>query len=78
MPKKSSKPKASSGKPAVQKGRAGKVPVIGYFEPAVRSSLYLIQAQYPKASVQDLLGEALNLLFAKHRVPETAPKRPTS
>jgi hypothetical protein len=74
MPKKTSKSKPSSAR---KTPRAGKVAVIGYFEPAVRSSLFLIQAQAPEATVQDLLGEALNLLFAKYRVPEAAPKRPS-
>jgi len=55
-------------------GRAGNVNITGYFDTSVRSSLRLIQAQRPHATVRDLLAEALNLLFAKYDVPETAPK----
>lgn len=52
--------------------RAGKVNVTGYFEPAVKQSLRLIQAKHPGRTVQDLLAEALNDLFAKYNVPQTA------
>lgn len=56
-------------------GRAGRINVTGYFDPSVRSSLRLIQAKLPRVSVQELLAEALNLLFAKYDVPQAAPKR---
>jgi hypothetical protein len=52
--------------------RVGRVNITGYFDPAVKRSLRLIQAQYPDRTVQDLLTEALNDLFCKYSVPQTA------
>jgi hypothetical protein len=51
------------------------VNITGYFDTSVRSSIHLIQAQLPRVTVRELLAEALNLLFAKYGVPQTAPKR---
>ena len=58
--------------PAKAPSRAGRVNVSAYFPPEVKSSLRLVQAQRG-GTVQDLLAEALNLLFAKHNVPQAAP-----
>lgn len=52
--------------------RQGKINVTGYFDPAVRRSIRLIQAEHPELSQHDILTEALNLVFAKYRVPEAA------
>jgi hypothetical protein len=52
--------------------RVGRVNITGYFDPAVKRSLRLIQAEYPDRTVQDLLTEALNDLFCKYNVPQTA------
>jgi hypothetical protein len=52
--------------------REGKVNVSAYFPSEVKASLRLVQAKRG-GKVQDLLAEALNLLFAKYNVPETAP-----
>jgi hypothetical protein len=52
--------------------REGKINVSAYFPPEVKSSLRLVQAKRG-GKVQDLLAEALNLLFAKYNVPESAP-----
>jgi antitoxin-like ribbon-helix-helix protein len=52
--------------------RSGKVNVTGYFDPAVRQSIRRIQAEYPELTQQDILAEALNLVFAKYGVPEAA------
>ena len=52
--------------------RVGRVNVTGYFDPAVKQSLRLIQAKHPDRTVQDLLAEALNDLFSKYNVPQTA------
>jgi hypothetical protein len=46
--------------------------VTGYFDPAVKTSFRLIQAKYPERTQQDLLAEALNDLFAKYNVPQSA------
>ena len=51
--------------------RAGKVNISAYFPPEVKASLRLVQAKRG-GKVQDLLAEALNLLFARYNVPETA------
>jgi hypothetical protein len=52
--------------------RVGRVNVAWYFDPAVKQSLPLIQAKHPCRTVQDLLAEALNDLFSKYNVPQTA------
>ena len=52
--------------------RVGKVNVTGYFDPAVKQSLRLVQAKHPGLTVQHLLAEALNDLFAKYNVPQAA------
>jgi hypothetical protein len=52
--------------------REGKINVSAYFPPEVKASLRLVQAKRG-GQIQDLLAEALNLLFAKYRVPESAP-----
>lgn len=53
-------------------GRAGKSNVTGYFPPAVKKQLRLLSAEHDK-TIQRLLGEALNDLFAKYGKPEVAP-----
>jgi hypothetical protein len=52
--------------------RVGRVNVTGYFDPAVKQSIRLIQAKHPDRTVQELLAEALNDLFSKYNVPQTA------
>lgn len=53
--------------------RVGRVNVTGYFDPAVKQSLRLIQAKNPeRRTEQDLLAEALDDLFAKYGVPQCA------
>ena len=58
--------------PSMAQSRVGKVNVSAYFPPEVKSSLRLIQAKRG-GKMQDLLAEALNMLFAKYGVPEAAP-----
>ena len=67
--KKAESPAASEAAPI---SREGKINVSAYFPPEVKASLRLVQAKRG-GKVQDLLAEALNLLFAKYNVPETAP-----
>lgn len=55
-----------------QASRVGKVNISAYFPPEVKASLRLVQAQ-TGGKIQDLMAEALNLLFAKYGVPESAP-----
>ena len=52
--------------------REGKVPISAFFPPEVKASLRLVQAKRG-GRLQDLIGEGLNLLFAKYGVPEAAP-----
>jgi hypothetical protein len=58
--------------------RAGRVNITGYFDPAVKQSIRLIQSKHPDRTVQELLAEALNDLFAKYNVPQTAELQPSS
>ena len=46
-------------------GREGKSNVTGYFDPVVKRQLRLLAAERD-TTIQALLGEALNDLFAKH------------
>jgi hypothetical protein len=52
--------------------RVGRINITGYFAPSVKQSIRLIQAKYPDRTVQELLSEALNDLFRKYDVPQTA------
>jgi hypothetical protein len=61
-----------SPEPPPRLGRAGKSNVTGYFPPAVKKQLRLLSAEHDK-TIQRLLGEALNDLFAKYGKPELAP-----
>ena len=67
---------APPSKSAVEQrvGRAGKSNVTGYFEPAVKRQLRILAAE-EDATIQELVGEALNELFAKYGKPEIAPQR---
>lgn len=56
---------------APQPGRVGKVSVAGHFAPEVRRQLKRLAAD-GDTTVQALLGEALNDLFAKHGMAEIA------
>jgi hypothetical protein len=53
-------------------GRTGKIMVSGWLPIEARSSLRMIQAKHPEKLVQDLVAEAMNDLFAKYNVPQTA------
>jgi len=52
--------------------REGKSNVTGYFPPAVKKQLRILAADRD-TTIQDLLAEALNDLFAKYGKPEIAP-----
>jgi hypothetical protein len=60
-------------RPASQPSRTGKTNVTGYFPPEVKASLRLVQARRG-GTLQDILAEALNDVFVKYGVPETAPR----
>ena len=63
---------ASAGTASMVQSRIGKVNISAYFPPEVKSSLRLVQAKRG-GKIQDLLAEALNMLFTKYGVPEAAP-----
>ena len=65
-------PRSAKASPPPAVSREGKVNVSAYFPSEVKASLRLVQAKRG-GKVQDLLAEALNLLFAKYNVPESAP-----
>ena len=52
-----------------QASRVNKASVTGYFDPVVRRQLRKLAAD-SDTTIQALLGEAINDLFAKHRLPE--------
>ena len=53
-------------------GREGKSNVTGYFPPEVKKQLRHLAAEHD-TTIQNLLAEALNDLFAKNGKPEIAP-----
>ena len=53
-------------------GREGKSNVTGYFPIEVKKQLRLLAAEHD-TTIQNLLAEALNDLFAKNGRPEVAP-----
>ena len=66
---------ASAPAPSARKStasRQGRIMVSGWLPIEARSSLKLIQAQHPHKRMQDLVEEAMNDLFAKYNVPQTA------
>ncbi len=52
--------------------RQGRIMVSGWLPIAARSSFRLIQVAHPEKKMQDLVTEAMNDLFAKYNVPQTA------
>lgn len=63
---------AKPANPHFRPGRATKSNVTGYFPPAVKKQLRMLAAAQD-TTIQRLLAEALNDLFAKHGKPEIAP-----
>ncbi len=58
--------------PHYRPGRASKTNVTGYFPPAVKKQLRMMAAERD-TTIQGLLAEAMNDLFAKYGKPEIAP-----
>jgi hypothetical protein len=71
-------PVAATATPSATKGtsrppsRQGAVQIAAFFPEDVRSQLKVIAAEQ-RRDVQDLLAEALNLIFVKYGKPEIAP-----
>ena len=57
---------------ATRPDRVGRVPLMGYFPPLAKVNMRTILAMPSELdkNQQDLLFEALNLLFSKHGLPE--------
>ncbi|MGI9449811.1 MAG: ribbon-helix-helix domain-containing protein [Geminicoccaceae bacterium] len=58
--------------PHFRPGRVGKTNVTGYFPKEVKTQLRMLAAEH-ETTIQALLAEALNDLFAKYGKPEIAP-----
>src|SRR4029434_6087139 len=58
--------------PHYRPGRAQKSNVTGYFPPEVKKQLRILAAER-ETTIQALLAEAMNDLFAKYGKPEIAP-----
>lgn len=56
-----------------QANRQGKVNLAAWLHPDFKQSVRLVQARRP-GSIQDLMEEALNDLFAKYDVPQVVTK----
>ena len=63
-------PPAEQARPAPS--RQGPRPITVHHPEAVRRQLKALAAEQGR-NVEDMVGEALNLLFAKYRKPEIAP-----
>jgi hypothetical protein len=72
LPSTSSRSEAEKAKNNPQPGRQGKVVVSGWFPPEVKKQLKVIAAT-DETTLQNLIAEALNDLFAKRGKPEIAP-----
>ena len=64
-------PEHEERRPA-QASRAGTKAITGHFPPPVRYQLRLLAAEQDR-TMEDLLAEALNRLFAAYNKPEIAP-----
>lgn len=71
--KEAATPKAApaGGKTTVKPGREGKRNITGYFAPPVAKQFKQL-ALTQDVTVQDLLAEAINDIFAKYRLPQIA------
>ena len=58
--------------PHYRPGRAHKSNVTGYFPPEFKKQLRMLAAEH-ETTIQTLLAEAMNDLFAKYGKPEIAP-----
>jgi hypothetical protein len=58
--------------PHYRPGRVHKSNVTGYFPPEVKKQLRMLAAEH-ETTIQALLAEAMNDLFAKYGKPEIAP-----
>lgn len=59
-------------KPPLQPSRQGTKAITGHYPPAVRYQLKLLAAERGR-TMEDMLAEGLNMLFAAYGKPEIAP-----
>lgn len=64
-------PKSHQGPPKVGPARSGRVLIGGHFSPEVQTALKIIAAE-ERTTMQALLAEAINTVFAKRHKPEIA------
>jgi Antitoxin-like ribbon-helix-helix len=64
----------ASAVPKAQPSRRNTKPITVHFPEEVRRQLKSLAADQGR-HVDDMVGEALNLLFAKYRKPEIAPRK---
>lgn len=65
-------PSTTATDPHFRPSRVGKTNVTGYFPSSVKKQLRILAADRD-TTIQELLAEALNDLFAKHGRPEIVP-----
>jgi hypothetical protein len=63
-------------KPATQPSRRATVPITVHYPMEVRRQLKILASEESR-NMDDMVAEALNLLFARYRKPEIAPRKPT-
>ena len=63
---------AATPKPAIQPSRQGTKAITGHYPPAVRYQLKLLAAEKGR-TMEDMLAESLNMLFAAYGKSEIAP-----
>jgi hypothetical protein len=66
---------AAPMRPVQQDSRSGTKAITVHFPEPVRRQLKTMAAEQGR-DMEDLIGEALNLVFAKYRKPELAPRKP--
>ena len=69
-------PALSSATEIAQPSRLGTKPITVHYPEMVRRQLKALSGEQGR-DVQDMVAEALNLLFAKYRKPEIAPRKVT-
>ncbi len=65
---------AAAPPPAPQMSRAGTKPITVHMPEEVRRQLKVMAGEQGR-TVEDIVAEALNLVFAAHRKPEIAPRK---
>jgi len=68
-----SMPDDPAPQPRAQQSRAGTSPITVHFPTEVRDQLKIMAVEQ-RTTMQELIGEAFNDLFAKHGKPEIAPR----